>query len=115
MNPSNAENLLALVERLREAGQRKWHVGLEWDPWENCPKHPEGCSNPDKPKSVCTCGADEHNAAVDAAAKALVEALKSLPEFDCGSCKRKACPHHGPFPKSPGPPHGCSAYIGGRT
>ena len=77
--------LLALVERLREAGQRKWHVGLEWDTWENCPKHPEGCANPDKPKDVCTCGADKHNAAVDAAAKALVAEIKRTEE-DFGRC-----------------------------
>lgn len=109
------ETLLQLVERLREAGQRRYHLTVEDDPFYSCPKSPDGCADDSQPKDVCNCGADKHNAAVDAAAKALVEALKSLPEFDCGSCKRKACPHHGPFPKSPGPPHGCSAYIGGRT
>ena len=73
----NKEKLLKLVETLRAAGQRRWHVGLEWDTWENCPKHPEGCSNPEHEEGACTCGADEHNAAVDEAAKALVAEIES--------------------------------------
>ena len=79
------DKLLKLVETLRAAGQRKWHVGLEWDTWENCPKHPEGCSNPEHEEGVCTCGADEHNAAVDAAAKALVAEIEGVEE-DFGRC-----------------------------
>ena len=66
------ETLLALVERLREAGQRRYHLTVEDDPFYSCPKSPDGCADDSQPKDVCNCGADKHNAAVDAAAKALV-------------------------------------------
>ena len=109
----NKNKLLKLVETLRAAGQRRWHVGLEWDTWENCPKHPEGCSNPEHEEGACTCGADEHNAAVDAAAKALVAEIELLPDIACRKCRRTSCPHHGDFPRFAGPEHGCAAYQGG--
>lgn len=38
------------------------------DNWYSCPKSSEGCSN-DAAGDECTCGADEHNAAIDAALK----------------------------------------------
>ena len=108
MSQSNQENLLALVERLREAGQREHGIVCEYGEAVNCPAD-------DFRPGPCECGATEHNAAVDAVAKALVDEIKQLPEFDCGSCKREECPHHGPRPERPGPPHGCSAYIGGKS
>ena len=36
------------------------------DSWYTCPKHPEGSSNVERVGSACSCGADEHNAKVDA-------------------------------------------------
>ena len=103
--------LIAAIERLREAGKRNWHCGSEWDTWENCPKHPEGCSDPDTPEGICTCGADKHNELVDAAAEAaLAEARKLVPKYDCAKCGRDACPHSGRYPKRPGPPDGCSSF-----
>ena len=57
--------------------------------------------------------ADEHNAAVDKAAKALAEELGRLPDISCRECRRESCPHRGDRPKSPGPPMGCEAYQGG--
>lgn len=35
------------------------------DPWYSCPKSEEGCA--DERKTDCNCGADQHNAAIDAA------------------------------------------------
>lgn len=36
------------------------------DGWYSCPKSTEGCLNPEDGQN-CTCGADEHNARIDAA------------------------------------------------
>lgn len=43
------------------------------DPWYSCPKSSEGCVN-DKAGTDCTCGADRHNALVDAALSLLPSA-----------------------------------------
>ena len=54
----NAE-LVALIESLRRT-----HYTCE-DCWYSCPKSEEGCC--DDAQTGCTCGADEHNARVNAA------------------------------------------------
>lgn len=41
------------------------HFTLEDDPWFNCPLSPWGTANDALPKT-CNCGADAHNALVDA-------------------------------------------------
>jgi hypothetical protein len=51
-----------------EALKRK-HLEVE-DSWYSCPKSPEGCGN-EFAGTECTCGADEHNALVDAIAARL--------------------------------------------
>lgn len=52
------------------------HMTCE-DCWYSCPKSGE-CCNEDLPKDKCTCGADIHNAAIDAALNGVVE----LDEWD---------------------------------
>ena len=102
--PMNKEKLLELVEALREAGQQKHHAVYD-----------EGDDFPalgDETKS-CYCGLRKHNAAVDAAAKALVAEIELLPDIACRKCRRTSCPHHGDFPRFAGPEHGCAAYQGG--
>ena len=94
------KKLIELVEALRKAGQMDHLI--------NCNKH---CSRP--PWDHCSCIASDHNAAVDAAAKALVAEIGRLPEFDCAKCARTECPHSGSCPVRPGPPHGCSSFKGG--
>jgi hypothetical protein len=47
---------LELIEQLRRT-----HDWCE-DCWYSCPKSSEGCCNDSKPKDICTCGADAHNA-----------------------------------------------------
>lgn len=44
---------------------RRHHAYCE-DSWYSCPKDEDGCANDQWPKGVCNCGADEHNAKVDA-------------------------------------------------
>jgi hypothetical protein len=64
----NVTELEAEVERLRAAlaAAKISHFHCEMDQWYSCPKSPEGCQNPSDGDD-CTCGADEHNAAIDAA------------------------------------------------
>lgn len=59
-----SEGLGALVEQLATLALRG-HYYCE-DPWYTCPAHPDGSANDDKPAGVCDCGADAHNAAVEA-------------------------------------------------
>jgi len=91
-------NILALIEALREAGQRRPDIS---------------CRGQDG--LPCACHACQSNAKVDAAAKALVAEIERLPEFDCAKCTRTECPHSGKYPARPGPPHGCSSFKGGPT
>lgn len=52
-------NIIAELEKL--------HVSHYYcdDRWYSCPKHPDGCANEDE-GTECNCGADEHNARLDA-------------------------------------------------
>lgn len=59
-----SEGLGALVEQLATLAHRG-HYHCE-DPWYTCPAHPDGSANDDKPAGVCDCGADAHNASVEA-------------------------------------------------
>jgi hypothetical protein len=36
------------------------------DCWYSCPKAPDGCCNDNYAEDECICGADDHNARVDA-------------------------------------------------
>lgn len=56
----------ALVAAL-EASKRS-HLVVEGDCWYSCPKSGEGCN--DEAKDVCLCGADIHNARLEAAIRA---------------------------------------------
>lgn len=49
---------------------KKPHYNCPDDTWFGCPMSVDGCSNDNIPKK-CNCGADEHNALVDALAKEL--------------------------------------------
>jgi hypothetical protein len=62
-------------DRLRELVEalKREHHECE-DGWFSCPKSPEGCINEDQ--EGCTCGADTHNARVDA----LLAALDAEPD-----------------------------------
>ena len=51
-----------IVEELESL--RRDHYECE-DPWFSCPKSNEGCSDPSR-GDVCTCGAEDHNAKLDA-------------------------------------------------
>lgn len=55
------------VKKLESAllNAKRFHRYCE-DSWYSCPKAAEGCANPGAGKA-CDCGADEHNAAIDAA------------------------------------------------
>ncbi len=58
-----------LVEALRAAGQREHGLTCEYHKAVECPaRHGE----------LCKCGADEHNAGVDAAAAALLRHLEEI-------------------------------------
>lgn len=48
------------------------------DTWYSCPKHEAGCANDAYKKDECTCGADEHNAEVDALYTSLKDSLDEL-------------------------------------
>lgn len=54
-----------LIEELAKLAHRS-HFWVDGDNWYSCPKAPDGCDDESKPKNVCDCGADEHNAKVDA-------------------------------------------------
>ena len=68
--------LTAEVERLRArcgrlaAISRRTHHECE-DSWYSCPKSEDGCA--DDFKTGCTCGAEEHNAMIDAICNDLKE------------------------------------------
>lgn len=62
--------LYRLVRRLVELAHRE-HYNCEEDTWYGCPLSRDGCSNDAIPK-VCNCGADKHNAEVDAIAAQLL-------------------------------------------
>jgi hypothetical protein len=96
------KKLLDLVEALRAAGQQS----------RPCAEHFMKAESRDKAMLDLLC-IDEHNAAVDAAAKELVAEIGQLPKWDCRECRRDACPHSGPAPARPGPPCGCSSFHGG--
>lgn len=61
---------LRLVRQLVELAHRE-HYNCEEDTWYGCPLSRDGCSNDAIPK-VCNCGADKHNAEVDAIAAQLL-------------------------------------------
>ena len=69
-----SEGLGALVEQLATLA-RRGHYHCE-DPWYTCPAHPDGSANDDKPADVCDCGADAHNAAVEALQARIVGTLQ---------------------------------------
>ena len=79
MGQNNQENLLSLVERLREVGQQEHGIVCNYGEAEDCPAN-------HFPPGPCECGAADHNAAVDAAAKALVDELKGVPITTCKTC-----------------------------
>lgn len=58
-----ASELTDVLERLAVLAKRS-HYYCE-DSWYSCPKAEDGCAN-DSRGSECDCGADEHNAEVDA-------------------------------------------------
>lgn len=64
-------NILALIEALREAGQREHGIVCDYGEATICPA---GNYIP----GPCECGADDHNAQVDAAAKALVAEIERV-------------------------------------
>ena len=63
-----------LIQQLAGLARRK-HYTCE-DSWYNCPQSPDGSAN-DNAGTECDCGADEHNAKVDAICAAL-----SQPELE---------------------------------
>lgn len=58
-----ASELTGVLERLAVLAKRS-HYYCE-DSWYSCPKAEDGCAN-DSRGPECDCGADEHNAEVDA-------------------------------------------------
>ena len=54
-----------LIEELGKLAIRP-HFWVDMDNWYSCPKAPEGCADDSWPKDECNCGADEHNAKVEA-------------------------------------------------
>lgn len=67
----NQEDKQKLIKELASLARRE-HYYCE-DSWYSCPKETDGCAN-DAMGDECNCGADEHNAKVDA----LMQQLKSL-------------------------------------
>jgi len=63
------KTILDLVEALREAGQREHGIVCDYGEAGICPA--DGCI-----PGPCECGADDHNAQVNAAAKALVAEIE---------------------------------------
>ena len=66
-------NVRPLVEKLAGLA-RMSHYGCD-DRWYSCPKHDDGTANEFKTPGECDCGADEHNAKVDALAARLLALL----------------------------------------
>jgi len=54
----------SILQRMAALARRE-HYHCE-DSWYQCPAHPEGSADWSKPTGVCDCGADAHNAKVDA-------------------------------------------------
>lgn len=69
----NAE-LGQLVDELAKLA-RQQHYYCD-DCWYTCPAHPEGTANDFKERGVCDCGANEHNAVVDALRSRIAAALQ---------------------------------------
>lgn len=61
-----------LIEELASLA-RKQHYYCE-DRWYSCPKEADGCAN-EAAGEECDCGADEHNAEVDALMQQLIKSL----------------------------------------
>jgi hypothetical protein len=74
-HPGNC--LPSLVRRLAELAQHS-HFNCEEDTWYSCPLSIGGCSDDNKPKNKCDCGADEHNAEADAIEKQIESLLCDL-------------------------------------
>jgi hypothetical protein len=53
-----------LIEALKKYGKQS-HYNCE-DTWYGCPKSEEGCANDAYKPDECNCGADDHNAKVEA-------------------------------------------------
>lgn len=69
-----------LIEDLGKLAYRQ-HFWVDEDDWYSCPKAPEGCSN-EAAGTECNCGADKHNAKVDAL-------LAKLRETECRRAPRR--------------------------
>lgn len=61
-----------LIKELASLARRR-HYCCE-DSWYSCPKEADGCAN-DTMGDECNCGADEHNAKVDALMQQLIKSL----------------------------------------
>lgn len=61
-----------LIKELASLARRR-HYHCE-DSWYSCPKATDGCAN-DAMGDQCNCGADEHNAKVDALMQQLIKSL----------------------------------------
>lgn len=55
------------------------------DAWYNCPMSEEGSADEFKPKGMCDCGADEHNAKAIEAHRAVRMLLRHRGNTTCGS------------------------------
>ncbi len=53
------------VTRAQLEALRQQHLLVD-DSWYSCPKAEGGCADDKIPEGVCWCGADKHNALVDA-------------------------------------------------
>ena len=60
----------ALLQQLVKLAKQE-HYNCEEDTWYGCPLSRDGCSNDHYPKDKCNCGADAHNAEVNAIAAQL--------------------------------------------
>ncbi|MCE5190745.1 MAG: hypothetical protein LLG08_03145 [Actinomycetia bacterium] len=60
-------SLRLALGKMREALEklRRSHDDVDGDCWYSCPKHPNYCG--DQSRDMCTCGADNYNAIIDAA------------------------------------------------
>ena len=67
---SACNDLLSGLYRMAELAKRP-HYYCE-DGWYSCPLAEYGCYNDSIPKDECTCGADNHNAEVDALLSSLI-------------------------------------------
>jgi hypothetical protein len=79
MTNTNQRNL---IQQLAGLARRK-HYTCE-DPWYSCPQSECGSAN-DNAGAECDCGADEHNAKVDAICAALTQSEPTLTVEDCSN------------------------------